>query len=49
MRVAIVIVFLALSISAPGIFEKWGPRGEWVWFIISVGFLYSIFLLLGDV
>jgi hypothetical protein len=49
MQVAIIVIFLALCISAPWISRKWGPRGEWAWFIISVSFLFSTILILGDV
>ena len=37
MQATITITFLALCLSAPWISRKWGTRGGWVWFIISLG------------
>lgn len=36
-----VIVFLALSISAPWIFKKWGRKGEWTWGLTTMAFLLA--------
>ncbi len=49
MQTAIVIIFLALCISAPWIARKWGDRGGLAWFIVSLGFLVSVVFILGDV
>lgn len=46
MQAAIVTVFLALSVSAPWVFKKWGTRGEWAWGLATmVCLLIAIWLL----
>jgi hypothetical protein len=49
MQATIVTVFLALSISAPWIFKKWGARGEWAWGLTTMAFLLAAISILSDV
>ena len=49
MQTAIVVIYLAICISAPWIARKWGAKGSWAWFITAIGFLVSTILILGDV
>jgi len=49
MEAAVVIIYLALCISAPWIARKWGAKGSWGWFLITIGFLVSTVMILGDV
>ena len=49
MQAAVVIVFLALSISAPWVFKKWGTRGEWAWGLTTMAFLLTAIWILSDV
>lgn len=49
MQVTIVTIFLALSVSAPWIFKKWGARGEWAWGLTTMAFLLAAIWILSDV
>lgn len=49
MQAAIVVIFLALCISAPWISRKWGPRGEWAWGLTSITFLVAAVWVLSNV
>jgi hypothetical protein len=49
MQAAIVTIFLALSISAPWIFKKWGARGEWAWGFTTMALLLASIWILSDV
>jgi len=49
MQAAVVTIFLALSISAPWIFKKWGPRGEWAWGLTTMALLLAAIWILSDV
>lgn len=46
MDIAVIVIFIALMISAPWISRKWGAKGEWTWGIIVMAFLVSVVLLL---
>lgn len=47
MQAFFVIIFLALSISAPWIFKKWGQRGEWIWGFTTMAFLLAAIWIFG--
>jgi hypothetical protein len=46
MQVATIIIFLALSISAPWIARKWGNRGALSWMLASAVFVITALLVL---
>lgn len=46
METVIIIIFLALIISAPWINRRWGGKGAWAWSIITMSFLIVVILLL---
>ena len=42
------IVFLALSIAAPWIFNKWERKGEWLWGLTTMAFLLAAIWIFGN-
>lgn len=46
MQIGISVAYVVLCISAPWVARKWGWRGGMAWGMVTLGFLFSVILVL---
>jgi hypothetical protein len=46
MQIATILIFLALITSAPWISREWGRKGELIWVIITLLFIFTALAVL---